>query len=313
MMSKSEVTIIIPCYNSEKYIKDTIDSVIRQTFPDWKLICIDDASLDETYSILSEYAASDSRIAAYKNENNCGIAYSRNRGIEFADTKYICFLDHDDIYPADCLEKKVSYMDKHPNLGCLGGFSVAFYNAMDMKPRKGKFRNASYCRTGYIFNNLFSNGSSIFRKEIIDDNNFRFEELCGVEDYDFYSKILCVSDIEVLPDTLLYKRIIDTQYTQVCKSDTEKYKCRQKYIDNIHCRLLDRFNIQLNDAEKEIYLRLFHEDNGYGTFSKEEIPIIKSSMSKMRHQILKNRELAKAVAYRQTFEKQFKAINYFKA
>lgn len=98
------VSIITPAYNSEKFIEATIRSVQSQTFTDWKLIVVDDCSEDSTPSIVQKLQTEDPRIELLLNPENLGVANARNRGVEYASSEYIAFLDSDDIWLPEKLE-----------------------------------------------------------------------------------------------------------------------------------------------------------------------------------------------------------------
>ena len=91
-----KVSIIIPVYNVEKYLRQALDSVVNQTLKDIEIICIDDCSTDGSYEILQEYASKDDRIIVLKQETNQGVSIARNTGLEIAKGEYIMFLDSDD-------------------------------------------------------------------------------------------------------------------------------------------------------------------------------------------------------------------------
>ena len=110
------VSIVMPAYNAEKYIEQAIRSVINQTYKDWELIVIDDGSIDNTASILFELAALDSRIHALKNEKNCGASYTRNRAISLARGEWIAFLDSDDLWKPEKLDRQIKLCDKYPDM-----------------------------------------------------------------------------------------------------------------------------------------------------------------------------------------------------
>ena len=110
------VSIIMPAYNAEKTIRESIESVISQTVKDWELIVIDDGSSDDTADIIAEFSNSDSRIRFLKNENNRGVSYTRNRAIELAKGEWIAFLDCDDLWGREKLEKQLSLLNKHPDM-----------------------------------------------------------------------------------------------------------------------------------------------------------------------------------------------------
>ena len=103
------ISIIMPAYNSEKYIADSIESVICQTYPFWELIIIDDNSSDKTVSIINKYLSADKRIVIYKNEINKGVSFSRNFGMSKAKGEWVAFLDSDDIWDTQKLTNQINY------------------------------------------------------------------------------------------------------------------------------------------------------------------------------------------------------------
>lgn len=103
------VSIIMPSYNTGRFIKKTIDSVLAQTHINWELIIVDDCSTDNTDEIVSQYL-SDHRIRYIKNETNSGAAVSRNRALREAKGKWVAFLDSDDLWEPNKLEKQTAFM-----------------------------------------------------------------------------------------------------------------------------------------------------------------------------------------------------------
>lgn len=108
------VTVLVAVYNAEKYIRKCLDSLIGQTLTDIQVVCVDDASTDNSLSILNEYAEKDSRIEVFAQSENSGIAKARNLGLIKARGEYISFLDSDDWLSPDCLEKAVVCFTQHP-------------------------------------------------------------------------------------------------------------------------------------------------------------------------------------------------------
>ena len=98
------VSIIMPSYNTSEYISESIESVVKQTYSNWELIIVDDCSTDNTDAVVGEYL-DDSRIRYLKNEKNSGAAFSRNRALREAKGRWIAFLDSDDIWSENKLEK----------------------------------------------------------------------------------------------------------------------------------------------------------------------------------------------------------------
>lgn len=119
------VSIIMPSYNTQKFIEETLDSVLAQTYTNWELIIVDDCSTDNTDEIVSPFL-SDSRIIYIQNEKNSGAAVSRNRALREAKGKWIAFLDSDDLWTPDKLEKQIAFMQS--NGYC---FSYTNYSEID--------------------------------------------------------------------------------------------------------------------------------------------------------------------------------------
>lgn len=110
------ISIITPAYNAEHYICETIKSVQAQTYQDWELIVVDDCSTDNTSVLVSEYAKSDTRIKLLKAPQNGGVAKARNLGLENANGEYIAFVDSDDLWKPNKLEKQLAFMKEK---GCV--------------------------------------------------------------------------------------------------------------------------------------------------------------------------------------------------
>lgn len=107
------VTIITPSFNSAKFISYTIASIISQTFKDWELLVIDDCSTDNSLEVITEWCKKDSRINLIQLNENSGAAVARNRGIEAADSRFIAFLDSDDKWLPNKLEKQLEFMQRN--------------------------------------------------------------------------------------------------------------------------------------------------------------------------------------------------------
>jgi teichuronic acid biosynthesis glycosyltransferase TuaG len=113
MIRDDLVSIITPAYNCEKFIVDTIESVIAQSYLNWEMIIINDKSSDNTKSIVEKYCSIDSRIKLINQEKNSGVAKARNVGIEAAEGRFIAFLDSDDCWKNDKLKKQLEFMKKN--------------------------------------------------------------------------------------------------------------------------------------------------------------------------------------------------------
>lgn len=113
-----KVSVVMPAYNAEKYIGESIKSILNQTFIDFEFIIINDGSRDRTKEIILSY--SNDRIVYLENEINSGIVVTLNKGLEYATGEYIARMDADDIAVAERLEKQIEFMEENKDVGVLG-------------------------------------------------------------------------------------------------------------------------------------------------------------------------------------------------
>lgn len=123
---QDKVSIITPSWNSERYIVDTIKSVQNQTYKNWEMIIVDDCSTDNTVDIVENIAKDDPRIKVFMQPTNGGAAKARNKSLKESTGRYVAYLDADDIWKPEKLEKQVAFMKAK---SC--GFSCASYEVID--------------------------------------------------------------------------------------------------------------------------------------------------------------------------------------
>lgn len=123
---KDKVTVVTPSWNSEKYIRKTIGSVQNQTYQNWEMIIVDDCSTDRTVELIENIAKDDHRIKVLKQEKNSGAGAARNKAMQNATGRFIAYLDADDIWKSDKLEKQVQFMREKD---C--GFSCTSYEVIN--------------------------------------------------------------------------------------------------------------------------------------------------------------------------------------
>lgn len=125
-VNDSLVTIIIPVYNCEKYLQEAVDSVLAQTYNNWELIIVNDASTDSTKEIATKYTKSDKRISLINHRKNKYRAGALNTGISKAKGNYICFLDADDVYFPNKTEKQAGFLNSNSSIDMVYGDMEAF-------------------------------------------------------------------------------------------------------------------------------------------------------------------------------------------
>ena len=186
MKKNFDVDIIVPTYNSKKFILSTIKSVFDQTYKNWRLIVIDDASTDGTTEVLENLykkLKKKKNFLFYRNRINKGQAFSRNLGLKISKSKFIAFLDSDDFWSKNKLKKQIQFMTKNNY-----DFTYTDYKIIkDKKIKKITVPN-NYNYEKFIHNSSINTCGIILKKKII--NNIYFKNLRFSEDYFFKCQIL---------------------------------------------------------------------------------------------------------------------------
>ena len=198
------VSIITPSFNSEKFISETIQSVQDQTYKNWEMIIVDDCSSDETVSIITKMALQDNRIKLFQSKKNSGTGIARNTALAKTKGRYISFLDADDLWKPQKLEKQIDFL-KTNGLP----FTFSFYDCIDEegKPVNKKVeapRNLSYRQL--FFCNYVGNLTGIY-----DVNYFGKIAISSIrkrQDWMHWLTILKkVKTAQLIPESLAFYRI----------------------------------------------------------------------------------------------------------
>lgn len=201
MQSKISISVVVPIYKVQPYLKQCIDSILNQTFDDFELLLIDDESPDDCPKICDDYASRDSRIKVFHNKNG-GYAYSCNFGIKHANGKYISIVDSDDFLDADMFADLYSIAEKTDS----DVVKSAFWEYVDLpKVKKNKHRSQEYDidkTDGFSVRNpqkffLYhpSIWSCLYRRDFLIENEIYFNEtgIRSWEDNPFQVKTLCLA------------------------------------------------------------------------------------------------------------------------
>lgn len=156
MYKENLVSIITPNYNCGRFIVQTIESVLAQTYTNWEMLIVDDCSTDNSVQIALSYAEKDQRIKVIRNETNSGAAISRNKAIELAQGEFIAFLDSDDLWLPDKLEKQIEFMRQNNCDFCYCRYDLidensAFLGKIVRVPKKLSYKKyLLHCFTGCL-------------------------------------------------------------------------------------------------------------------------------------------------------------------
>lgn len=246
-MSQPLLSVVMPVYNAEKYLQETIDSILKQDFTDFELIILNDKSTDNSKAIIEKNAASDSRIIFVDKVENVGPARLRNEGFSLSTGEFIALMDADDISKPNRFTKQLDFLRTHPEIGVCGTFYTLF------KP-DGKRQLIALptehvdIRTAFLFYNPTGNPTIMLRKEALKD--FRFDnDFVPVEDYELWSRIASYTQLANIPESLLDYRWHNTNITQT-KVDNVNRSIRNIRI----AQLQQYFGIAAIDPNIEGYL-----------------------------------------------------------
>lgn len=198
------VSVIMPVYNIEKYVAESIKSVQNQTYSNLELIIVNDGSTDNTENVAKDFL-SDKRIKCF-HQNHKGVSTARNTGIKVATGNYIAFLDGDDLWDPAFLEKLFFSIRHHDANLAYAGFDRLLENG-DYKPYKYQYFEGNILPL-YIQNRTVMHiGSILVNRKIIDNNNLCFTESCpNSEDVEFIMKLLTLTDVVVVKEQLMHYR-----------------------------------------------------------------------------------------------------------
>jgi len=204
---KKRLTLLMPVYNGEKYLREAIDSILNQTYPDFEFLIIDDGSTDRSYEIISSYQ--DSRIKLLKNSKNLGLIQTLNIGLENSDTEYIARMDCDDISLPQRLEKQIVFMDKNPSVG-ISGTWVKPFGGKSGKVWKYE-TDPEKIKAQLFFDSCLAHPSIIIRESMLAKNKLSYDcRHLHAEDWGLWQKASFCFDLGNLPQLLLLYRISDS-------------------------------------------------------------------------------------------------------
>lgn len=248
------VSIIIPCYNQEKYITDAIMSAENQTYKDIEIVFIDDCSTDGSLEVANELKKKYTNIVVLKNETNLGVVDSRNKAIDVAKGFYILPLDGDDTIEPTYIEKAVKVFDENPDVGFVYCKARKF-GAVNEDWNLPKFNKESF-----IFGNCIVN-SSLFRKsDFIKLGKYKSYMYSWTEDYDLWMSFVEAGLLPYRIDKVLYnhREFDNGSRTQLTTKDP--YFARREYL--LH-------HTKLYADSRECISRIFDPDYKSNFYKKD--------------------------------------------
>lgn len=241
-----KVSVVMSVYNQEPYIRESIDSVLNQTFSDFELIIIDDGSTDGSEEIVLSYV--DPRIRYVKNGKNLGIVATSNRGLSLATGKYVARLDSDDVAHEQRFERQVDFLEGRPEVGLVGSyFQTIEDNPRTMTPPVSPEDIMDFLMVG----NCLGHSTIMFRRELFEQNNLLYPQVGGgAEDYAFYLQCVPFVKMANIPRILLYYRVHPKQISHVQNNLQTDFanEVRIKYVETFLKRPMSRKEIEIHNT-----------------------------------------------------------------
>jgi glycosyltransferase involved in cell wall biosynthesis len=251
LKSTPKITVLMPVYNCELYVREAVESILNQTYTDFELLIIDDASTDTTASIVRTY--NDSRIQLIEKPVNTGYTNSLNQGLKIAKGKYIARMDGDDSCKPDRFSKQVAYLNAHPEtVLCATAFKV-----IGREIYFGSPQNHDAIKLALLDGNCICHSSVMMRKETLDIHSVIYDKTKEpAEDYAMWIRLLFLGKLHILPEILVEYRVYANQVSskraeEQMKIDIElkfqllsyldvviepeEYNFLEKYFRNIKC------------------------------------------------------------------------------
>lgn len=253
------ISVIIPVFNAAKYISETLESVLNQTFKDFEIVCIDDGSTDNSLEIIEKYKLKDSRIKVISQKNS-GVVIARNRAIEIAEGDYIFPLDSDDLIDRTLLEKEYAAIESGKGDVITCRVQVFGRESQELfLPRPSKMNMSC--------DNCLVN-AALFRKDLfIKSGGYDPDFSSGLEDYDLWLNLLFRHGARFyrIPEVLFFYRFKPSDESRneqqiIIHSQKLKEKINSKYPELVKFRRIGKllnYLFQIKDNKDRIVIKIF--------------------------------------------------------
>ncbi|MCQ8263678.1 glycosyltransferase family 2 protein [Streptococcus suis] len=217
--TQPSVTVLIPVYNGEEHIGDCLDSLLKQSYDNYQIVVVNDGSRDKTLEKLQQYPV---KILSY--EENKGISYALNYGIDHIDTDYIIRMDADDLAHYDRIRIQVNFMENNPQVfmsGCTSYPGPVHGNKWEVAFGERRLTTFNELRTFYLFHPYLLHPGVIFRTKSWKEKGYRYDSrFDGVEDFELHRRIIMEEEVYLLHLHLIHVRAREGSASSVPQSVT---------------------------------------------------------------------------------------------
>lgn len=208
-----KISVIMSVYNGEKFLKESVLSILNQTYADFEFIIINDGSTDLSLEILRGFEEKDKRIRLISRENK-GLTPSLNEGIKLAQGEYIARMDSDDISMPERFEKQITFLEKNKDIALCGTWAINIdENGNEIGEYKTPITNKEI-KKNILFHNPFIHPSVMIRKEIVNNIGLYNEKIKYAQDYEYWLRMIKKNKVANLDDFLIKYRIAKKSMTR---------------------------------------------------------------------------------------------------
>ncbi len=255
MKSKPEISVVMSVYNGEDFLRESIVSILNQTFKNFEFIIINDGSRDSSLKIIEEYRSKDARIKKINNEKNIGLSASLNKGIKIAKGKYIARQDADDISHSDRLEKQYEFLETKEDVHLVGSNCRKIDINGSFIYEDNKFSNISdYVNTLLRQSAIFPHGTAFMRKEIVRALGGYNENFYYSQDGELWLRFIKNDYKIVVFREILYSYRITPQKSELNIFIRREYNKIRKVIYQSHNNLLHKNEIEKRSSSLKKYI-----------------------------------------------------------
>jgi glycosyltransferase involved in cell wall biosynthesis len=223
------VSIIINCYNGEKYLRETIDSVIAQTYTNWEIIFWDNQSTDDTANIVKGY--NNSKIKYYYAPNHTPLGEARNLALEVVSGECVCFMDADDLWKPAFLGKMVECMQKNSDVGLVYGDYCEFSDGTQRLTHHDVNPDGTVDTNTLLLKYDIGMSGALFKRSLLSEYNIRFNNNYNlIEDFDFFIRMSFVTTVYHVADVLILYRVHSQSLSRVYRNWSKEYKSFYDYL-----------------------------------------------------------------------------------
>lgn len=244
-MNVNLITVLMPVYNCELYIREAIDSILNQTYGDFEFLIIDDCSTDDTVNIIKTY--NDARIKLIEKSSNTGLTISLNMGLAIAQGKYIARMDGDDISLPTRFEKQIAFMEANEDVVvCASAFEILHNNVYVAVPE-----NNDDIKVGMLKECKIGHPTVMMRAAFLRDHNFFYDiKMEPAEDYDLWIRMIHLGKFYNLQEPLLKYRVHQNQVSN------QRNHLQIDTALKIKCNILYYLDDNIQDSEITAYTNL---------------------------------------------------------